>query len=149
MKIGEIAALSGVSTKTIRFWEDEHLLSEPARRPSGYREYEAGIVERLAFIRQAQAAGFALDQIRQILDIGDSGDAPCQHVTDLIGMRLAEVEARIQELEATRARLQILAGRAADQDPADCQGLCSIIRPRPDVPGPPAGAVQAARAPLG
>jgi DNA-binding transcriptional MerR regulator len=86
------------------------------------------VVERLTFIRQAQAAGLSLDQIRQILDIADTGDPPCLHVGGLIDRRLAEVEARIAELEATRARLHVLASRAAAQDPADCRGMCSIIQ---------------------
>ncbi len=131
MKIGEIAAQAGVSVKTIRFWEDERLLTEPGRTPSGYRQYDRSVIERLTFIRQAQAAGFRLDQIRQVLDISDSGDAPCQHVSGVIDQRLAEIDARIVELEATRARLRTLARRASALDPADCRGFCSIIRPSP------------------
>jgi DNA-binding transcriptional MerR regulator len=80
MRIGEIVDRAGVPAKTIRFWEAERLLADPARTPSGYRDYGSGVVERLTFIRQAQAAGLTLDQIRQILDIADSGDAPCLHV---------------------------------------------------------------------
>jgi|SRR6266487_6786040 len=129
MRIGEVVARAGVPAKTIRFWEAERLLADPARTPSGYRDYDAGVVERLTFIRNAQAAGLTLDQIRQILDIADSGDPPCLHVRGIIDQRLAEVDARIAELEATRARLDVLAGRAAALDPADCQGLCSIIQP--------------------
>jgi DNA-binding transcriptional MerR regulator len=129
MKIGELAARTGVPVKTIRFWEDERLVPEPARTGSGYRQYDPAAVERLAFIRQAQAAGFRLDQIRQILDIADSGDRPCAHVGSVIEQRLAEVDARIAELEATRDRLRVLGRRAAAQDPADCRGLCSIIEP--------------------
>ena len=129
MKIGEVAAQTGVPIKTIRFWEEQRLLPEPGRTPSGYRRYDRGVIERLTFIRQAQAAGFRLDQIRQVVAIADSGDPPCRHVSDVIEQRLAEVQARIAELEATRARLRTLARRAAAQDPADCHGFCSIIRP--------------------
>jgi DNA-binding transcriptional MerR regulator len=131
VRIGALAAATGVPIKTIRFWEEERLLAEPVRTPSGYRQYDAGVVERLSFIRQAQAAGFRLDQIRQILDIGDSGEVPCQHVSGVIDERLAEIDSRIAELEATRARLRTLARRAAAQDPVDCHGFCSIIRPAP------------------
>ena len=65
MKIGEVAGRSGVPAKTIRFWEDQHLLPAPARTGSGYRDYDPGVLERLAFIRHAQAAGLTLDAIRQ------------------------------------------------------------------------------------
>ena len=127
MKIGEIAGRAGVPAKTIRFWEDQHLLPQPARTPSGYRDYGPGILDRLAFIRQAQAAGLTLEHIRQVLDIRDGGEPPCVHVTGLIGRRLAEVEARLAELARARDQLAALARRAATQDPADCRGYCSII----------------------
>ena len=127
MKIGEVAERSGVPAKTIRFWEDHRLLPAPARTPAGYRDYEPPILERLAFIRHAQAAGLTLEHIRQVLDIRDEGQPPCVHVADLIARRLAEVEARLAELARARDQLAALAARAAAQDPADCRGYCSII----------------------
>jgi DNA-binding transcriptional MerR regulator len=136
MRIGETAARAGVPAKTIRFWEDQHLLPEPTRTSSGYRDYEPDVIERLTFIRHAQAAGFALDQIRQVLDIGDAGNPSCEHVAQLIRARLAEVEIHIADLEATRTHLLALADRAAAQDPADCRGYCSILVPPSPGPGP-------------
>src|SRR5258708_34874220 len=97
MKIGEVAARSAVPAKTIRFWEEQRLLPEPRRTPAGYRLYESSTIQRLTFIRHAQAAGFTLDQIRQVLDIGDSGTAPCEHGRDLIAGRLVDVAARIAD----------------------------------------------------
>ena len=127
MRIGEIADRAGVPAKTIRFWEDQRLLPPPARTSAGYRDYGPAILERLAFIRQAQAAGLTLEAIRQVLDVRDGGQPPCIHVTGLIARRLAEVEARLVELVRTRDQLAALAARAAAQDPADCRGYCSII----------------------
>jgi len=127
MRIGEAAGEAGVTAKTVRFWEDQHLLPPPARTAAGYRDYGPAIVERLAFIRHAQAAGLTLDAIRQVLDIRDGGQPPCVHVTGLIAQRLGQVEARLAELTRTRDQLVILAARAEAQDPADCQGYCSII----------------------
>src|SRR6516162_5951515 len=113
MKIGDVAERSGVPAKTIRFWEDQHLLPAPARTPAGYRDYDPAILERLAFIRHAQAAGLTLEHIRQVLDIRDDGKPPCVHVAGLIARRLAEVEARLAELARTRDQLAALAARAA------------------------------------
>ena len=127
MRIGEAAGQAGVTSKTVRFWEDQHLLAPPARTAAGYRDYDPAIVERLAFIRHAQAAGLTLEHIRQVLDIRDIGQPPCIHVTGLIAQRLGEVEARLAELTRTRDQLVVLAARAAALDPADCQGYCSII----------------------
>jgi DNA-binding transcriptional MerR regulator len=136
MRIGEIAAQANVPAKTIRFWEARRLLPEPARTPSGYRDYDPSIVERLAFIRHAQAAGLKLDEIHDVLDISDTGQPPCQHVRELIDARLAEVEARIADLVQARGTLESLARRAASQDPADCHGYCTILtaQTRPDPP---------------
>ena len=127
MKISEAAGRAGVPAKTIRFWEGQQLLPPPARTPAGYRDYGPAILERLAFIRHAQAAGLTLEAIRQVLNIRDSGQPPCVHVTGLIARRLADVEARLAELARTRDQLVALAERAAAQDPADCQGYCSIL----------------------
>ncbi len=127
MKIGGLATATGVPTKTIRFWEAEGLLPEPERTPSGYRDYDASAIDRLSFIRQAQTAGLTLSQIRQILDVSAEGTPPCAHVAVAVAERLAEVDARLAELRATRAHLRRLADRAATQDPATCEGFCSII----------------------
>jgi DNA-binding transcriptional MerR regulator len=127
MRIGEIGRQAAVPAKTIRFWEEQGLVPAPARTATGYRDYDHDITDRLAFIRHAQAARLTLEQIREILDIRDSGEPPCVHVTRLITGRLDEVEARLAELTRARDQLVALAQRAAAQDPADCHGYCSII----------------------
>lgn len=129
MRIGELAERSGVPAKTIRFWESSGLLADPARTPSGYRDYDNGAADRLRFIRHAQTAGLTLAEIRQVLSISDRGEPPCGHVTELIHQHLSEVEHRIRELEQTRVLLGRLAERAADQDPAACDGYCGILQP--------------------
>jgi len=93
----------------------------------GLPQLHPDATSRLSFIRQAQTAGFTLRQIGQILDTSDGGAAPCEHVTGAVSARLAEIDARIVELQATRTRLQHLARRAKTQDPAACEGICSII----------------------
>ena len=130
MRIGELAARSGVTAKTIRFWEAKGLLPGPARTRAGYRDYDSDTLERLDFIRHAQTAGLTLAEIRQVLEISDTGQAVCGHVTDLIHQHLTDVDQRINELEETRSLLNRLAERAADQDPADCDGYCAILRPQ-------------------
>src|ERR1700716_1671936 len=127
VRIGEVAKRAGGPAKTIRFWEELGLLPEPDRTSSYYRNYETEIIDRLKFIRHAQAAGFTLRQVRGVLDVGDSGEPPCEHVSHLIQTRLHDVDARIAELKTTRAHLRGLAGRAAAQDPAECNGYCSIL----------------------
>lgn len=128
MLIGELARQSDTTAKTLRFYEGEGLLPAPSRTKSGYRDYPASAIGRVAFIRDAQKAGFTLRQIGQILDIRDGGQPPCEHVGQLIDHRLADVEQRICELESMRSNLRELAVRTQTLDPADCDGYCDIIQ---------------------
>src|SRR5258708_12410315 len=93
MRIGEAAGHAGVTAKTIRFWEDQHLLPAPARTAAGYRDYDPGIVERLAFIRHAQAAGLTLEHIRQVLAIPDGRHPPSPPAPRLLPPPLRELHA--------------------------------------------------------
>ena len=129
MLIGDLATQAGLSAKAIRFYEQAGLLPQPPRTSGGYRDYPLGAVDRLAFIRHAQAAGFTLADIRSVLTIRDSGQAPCQHVSVLIDEHLAQVERRIAELTRARDALKDLQRRAAVTDPADCaeSEICIIL----------------------
>ena len=67
MTIGQVAREAGIGIETVRFYEREGLLEKPARRESGYRQFEAEAVVRLRFIKQAQRLGFTLREIRELL----------------------------------------------------------------------------------
>ncbi|OUD03875.1 heavy metal-responsive transcriptional regulator [Streptomyces swartbergensis] len=144
MRIGEVAAASGLTTKTIRFYEQAGLLSAPPRTADGYRDYPGQTVKRLAFIRDAQGAGLTLAEIRSVLALRDAGFSPCTHVTALINRHLADIDQRLAELRATKAVLHGLAERAAETDPADCTDadVCRILTkanaPSPNRPDGPA-----------
>ncbi len=129
MLIGELAAASGVTAKTLRYYEGEGLLHAPARTRAGYRDYSPQTVQRVRFIRQAQSAGLTLGQIGQILAIRDDGRAPCQHVAELVDHRLADVEESLRQLRRTRSHLRRLRQRLDGIDPADCVAgsVCSAI----------------------
>ncbi|WP_424532353.1 heavy metal-responsive transcriptional regulator [Sphaerisporangium viridialbum] len=129
MRIGVLAAQAGLTAKTIRFYEESGLLASPPRTPAGYRDYPAEAVARLAFVRDAQAAGLTLAEIRSVLVIRDGGQAPCQHVTDLIDQHLAQVEQRLAELTQARTVLGDLQRRASATDPGGCSAdqVCSIL----------------------
>jgi DNA-binding transcriptional MerR regulator len=132
MRIADLAAAGGVSTKTIRFYEQAGLLAFPPRTPAGYRDYPSEAAARLRFIRTAQAAGLSLAEIGGVLALRDSGQAPCGHVTALIDAHLATIGRRITQLRTAQDELRQLAGRAAALDPAECtsvEEVCSILRP--------------------
>lgn len=133
MKIGELAARSGISTKTIRFYEQAGVMPEPTRTPSGYRDYGPEFIDRLRFIRQAQAAGLSLRQVRQVLTIRDRGDAPCGHVRQVLSERLDQVRAQIAELITLETHLDALLAHAEQGEPADHDGpgVCWILETEP------------------
>jgi MerR family transcriptional regulator, copper efflux regulator len=129
MRIGELAAANALTPKTIRFYEQAGLLPAPPRTPGGYRDYPPQAGARLAFIRDARSAVLTLAEIRSILALRDSGEAPCAHVTDLIQQHLRQVERRMAELRKTRTALRGLVERAIATDPSTCTDadICSII----------------------
>lgn len=120
MRIGELAAKTGVSTKTIRFYEDEGVLPEPGRLDNGYRVYDQPSVERLRFIRDAQSAGLTLSEIATVLDLRDRGESTCEHTIGLLERHLREVDRQIDELHRTRFRLLEITDRARQMDPSEC-----------------------------
>jgi MerR family copper efflux transcriptional regulator len=73
MRIGEVADAAGLSTKALRYYEQAGLIDEPARTPSGYRDYDAGVLDRLRFIRSAQAAGLTLGEIKGVIAFRERG----------------------------------------------------------------------------
>ncbi len=112
ISIGEIAKSSGLPVKTIRYYTDIGLLTPQVQRsPSGYRLYDAGVLNRLAFIRRTQALGLSLSEIYDILEIHDHGALPCGQVKQYLESKVAEIEAQIQQLELLRREVKgILSG---------------------------------------
>ena len=129
MRIGEVAQASGTTTKTLRYYEEFGLLPAADRTPAGYRDYGPDVLDRLDFIRRGQAAGLALAQIGQVLGIRDRGQAPCQHVTDLLDTRLEVIERQLAELDQLRTTIAALRDHAAAGDPATCspENVCRYL----------------------
>ncbi|UUV35856.1 heavy metal-responsive transcriptional regulator [Amycolatopsis roodepoortensis] len=129
MRIGELARTAAVSTKTIRYYEQAGLLPEPPRTSSGYRDYDPGAANRLEFIRTAQTAGLSLAEIRDILAIRDTGQAPCERVGELIDRHLGNVRRRIADLRADEHDLDQLKARTGTFTAASCTStaVCGIF----------------------
>ena len=129
MQIGEVADKVGVATSAIRFYEESGLLPEPNRTPSGYREYDPSVIDRLTFIRAGQAVGLTLAELKEVLGIRDRGETPCTHVAALIDLRIDEIDQRIKDLRRLRRDLTALAGEAVSFDPNDCppESVCRIL----------------------
>jgi DNA-binding transcriptional MerR regulator len=127
-KIGQVADKSGLSVKTIRYYEDIGLLDPVVdRTDSGYRIFHPRIYNRLAFIKRAQSLGLSLQEINEILKVHDAGSLPCGVVKEHLAAKLATIEEQIRSLQILRAELQgILSGW---QDPPPLKGLDQTICP--------------------
>ena len=99
LTIGNLAKEAGVPVSTIRFYERRGLVKPDARTQANYRTYSTQSVEKLKFIRAAQVSGFNLKDIREMLALTYSDDAPCAEITALIEHRLSNIRLRLQELQ--------------------------------------------------
>lgn len=105
LKIGEVSLASGIGIEALRFYERSGVLGKPLRSMSGYRLYDEGVLERLAFIKKAQTLGFSLDEIKQIISDARSGTSPCDEVREIVRRRLAELDERMREMRRYRTEL--------------------------------------------
>ena len=123
LTIGQLAAGGNVSVETIRFYQRKGLLETPAR-DKGIRRYGPEDVRRLRFIRQAQAAGFSLEEIRELLDLDSGRDR--DRARELARNRIEALDARIAELARAREALQRLASQCGEGGEGPCPILASF-----------------------
>jgi MerR family Zn(II)-responsive transcriptional regulator of zntA len=129
VRIGELAAMTGTTTKALRLYEERGLLPPPQRTPGGYRDYPPEAGHRLDFIRRGRNAGLTLAQIAEILGRQRRRQAPCHHVEQLLASRLAELDKQIADLHelcASVAELHSLAIRA-DPESCDAATICRYL----------------------
>lgn len=120
LTIGSVAARAGVSVETVRFYQRKGLLAVPPRA-GGIRRYDARDVERLRFIKRAQAAGFTLAEIGELIAL-DAGEDRAR-ARQLAAARIKALDTKIAELKGARASLARLARECGE----DRAGPCPII----------------------
>lgn len=125
MQIGELARRTSCAVETIRYYEREKLLPQPARSAGNYRLYGASHVERLTFIRHCRALDMTLDEIRTLLAHRDHPERDCAAVNALIDEHIGHVETRLAQLGSLREALLDL--RASCNGEAEV-GACGILR---------------------
>ena len=126
LTIGEVAARAGMTPDALRYYDRLGLLPPATRTPAGYRLYDRAALDRLTFIRKARALGLRLDEVQEILRVADRGTPPCEHVRETLAARLAEVDARMAELESLRATLRRALARSR-RLPLASSCICGII----------------------
>ena len=121
---GQLARAAGVHVETLRYYERQGLLPEPARRESGYRQYTAEDLAAVRFIKRAQGLGFSLKEVASLLALRVDGATPCVEVRARAGAKLADVEAKMADLARIRAALARLVEACTGEGPT---GHCPIL----------------------
>ena len=116
--IGGLAQAAGVGVETVRYYQRRGLLPEPARPPGEVRRYGEEDVKRLRFIRSAQAAGFTLSEIGELLELSASDDRA--RARELAQARVASLDEKIEELRQARDALAGLADECASKRGGPC-----------------------------
>ncbi len=123
LTIGKLAESGGVGVETVRFYQRRGLLETPTR-DGGIRRYGSGDLRRLRFIKQAQAAGFTLEEIKELLDLDASEDRA--RVRELANARVKALDSRIAELQQARDALRDLARKCGGGSAGPCPILASF-----------------------
>ena len=123
LTIGKLAQAGDVGVETVRFYQRRGLLDTPTRA-HGVRRYGSEDLRRLRFIRQAQASGFTLEQIRELLELDAGADRA--RARTLAETRIAALNEKIAELERARDALRRLAARCRVEDGQPCPILASF-----------------------
>ena len=113
MRTGMVAAEAGVNVQTLRYYERRGILAKPRRTGSGYREYTPEAVRLIRFIKRAQALGFTLDEIEDLLRLRDGGQASCAEVKAAAQAKIAGVDEKLASLQAMRRALASLVSSCA------------------------------------
>ncbi len=131
MQIQAVTHQTGVTAQTIRYYESVDLLPKPDRLPNGYRDYAADDVERVRFVAGARQLGLSIDDIREILALRDTGEAPCSTVLAMLKQKADEIQQRIVELaqlEIDLRTLHALGLTFPEEDILGKQCVCHLVR---------------------
>ena len=127
MKIGDLAAQTGVSVQAVRFYERSGLLPEPRRTQAGYREYGIHDVHRLRFVHRAKELGFTLSEVRELLDLRVDPHRTADDVRERAQLKIQATQAKIRDLKRIEQALQRLVDRCeAHGSPDECALMHAI-----------------------
>jgi len=129
MHIGEAAQRSGVTAKTIRYYESVGLLNQATRTANGYRDYTDKDVETLRFVCRARGLGFSVEQVGELLGLYQDGSRASSDVKAIAEARIVEIDQKLEELKVMRASLRQLASSCRGDDGAECAILNSLSAP--------------------
>ncbi|QGZ63275.1 Cd(II)/Pb(II)-responsive transcriptional regulator [Paraburkholderia acidisoli] len=134
MRIGELARLAHCDVETVRFYEREGLLDEPAREMNGYRSYTPGHAVQLNFIRHCRSLGIGLVDIRMLRRFQADPSQPCDEINELIDSQIARIHQQIESMRVLEQQLRTLRDscHAHHQSSAECGIMKNLAQPVDD-----------------
>jgi Cu(I)-responsive transcriptional regulator len=120
MNIGDVARLSGLPAKTIRYYESIDLIGAPQRSASGYRHYAETDLHRLRFIARARALGFSVEEVRHLLTLYADRSRASAEVKAMVVEHIDAIDRKIADLQAMRRTLQTLSQQCHGDTRPDC-----------------------------
>ncbi|ELC3205936.1 Cu(I)-responsive transcriptional regulator [Vibrio parahaemolyticus] len=123
MNIGAVAKLTGLSSKSIRLYEDKGIISQPARSDSGYREYSDNHIQELNLVSRAKNAGFSLQECKEFVQLANNPNRKSSEVKERTMDKLREVEEKIAHLMEIKKQLEGWVSAC----PGDAKSRCPII----------------------
>lgn len=134
--IGSLAMATGLTTPTIRYYEEIGLLPAARRTEGGQRLYSQADVERLTFIKQCRDFGFSIDRVRLLVELSVSRERDCSETRDIAQAHLEEVQAKLRELRSLELRLKGFVTRCNEGCAGGPGAECVIFE---DMSHPPKG----------
>lgn len=131
MKIQDLSQMTGVSAKTIRYYEEIGLLPPPARAENNYRQYSERDAERLRLVAGARRLDLSLEEIGEILAMRERREAPCRVLLERMEQKADEIAERIRDLQRLERELRALHDLgltfpADDLDDKNC--VCHLVK---------------------
>lgn len=127
LRIGEVAQQTGLAVGALRYYESLGLLTS-ARGDNGYRYYSPDAVHQVQFIKKAQAIGFSLEEIGEVLNLHEQGDTPCGLVQSLLQEKINQLESQIRQMSEFKAELEDYRDRWASSQLQPSPGdICPLI----------------------
>ncbi|PSJ37870.1 Cu(I)-responsive transcriptional regulator [Zobellella taiwanensis] len=120
MNISKVARLTGLTAKTIRYYEAIGLISPPLRGANGYRSYDESLLRQIRFVKNAREAGFNLDECQELVALYLNQDRTSAEVKALALAKIADLELRLQKMQKMLLGLQQLADRCHGDSQPDC-----------------------------
>lgn len=127
MNISEAAIATGLSAKTIRYYEKEGVIAAAKRSGNGYRQYDAAQIEQLLFIKRARGLGFSLTESQELLDLANNPSRTSAEVKQRAVEHLHNVEEQIKHLEEIRSSLKTVVEACAGDENSQCPILEKLI----------------------